>query len=265
MENKWSNEQLCENENDNNDLYEKKSMENRCHMKAWKEAERQRVEEEMRQKAEEEEKQKAEVKAQRRVEAEAQVRTEEVVWAQSSVSGPSKGKQPKVAASRAGGGSSPMLWMRGCWGSVQAQMQAARGHAVNVAEEAGGGGDVTAGWEEEGADEEQDNEEDDNEEAEAEEEHDTLGALTEVAVVVTEMHDMATDRRHAAAESHTQTEQMLGILEEIQGCLDPEFALEEPEVGLEEDFKEEEVAEATEEREALKGWSEEEVEVDESM
>ncbi|KIK77765.1 hypothetical protein PAXRUDRAFT_17280 [Paxillus rubicundulus Ve08.2h10] len=101
---------------------------------------------------------------------------------------------------------------------------------------------------------------------EAEEDHDALGVLTEVLVaVVMEMWDMATDRRCAAAESHTQTEQMLGILEEIQGCLDLEFAPEEPEVGSEEEFDVEEVAEVAEEREVLKGWSKEEAEVDESV
>ncbi|KIK91744.1 hypothetical protein PAXRUDRAFT_13623 [Paxillus rubicundulus Ve08.2h10] len=45
----------------------------------------------------------------------------------------------------------------------------------------------------------------------------------------------------------------------------PEFTLEEPEVGSEEEFNKEEVAEAAEEREALKGWNEEEAEVDESI
>ncbi|KIK78114.1 hypothetical protein PAXRUDRAFT_17057 [Paxillus rubicundulus Ve08.2h10] len=81
---------------------------------------------------------------------------------------------------------------------------------------------------------------DDNKE---EEDHDTLGTLTEVlTAVVVEMWNMA-------AESCAQVERVLGTLEEIWGCLDPE----EPEEGSEEEFEEEEVAEAAEEREALKG------------
>ncbi|KIK76137.1 hypothetical protein PAXRUDRAFT_18420 [Paxillus rubicundulus Ve08.2h10] len=63
-------------------------------------------------------------------------------------------------------------------------------------------------------------------------------------------------------ESHAQMERVLGTLEEIQGCLDPEFA---PEEGSEENFEEEEVAEVAEEKEALKGRNEEEAEVDESV
>ncbi|KIK79794.1 hypothetical protein PAXRUDRAFT_16133 [Paxillus rubicundulus Ve08.2h10] len=120
---KWSDEQLCKNKDDNDDLYEKKSVECRHCMKVQKEVECQRAEEEMRQKAEEQVKQKAEVKAQRRAEVEAKACTEEVVQAQSSVLGPSKGKQPKATASGATevveqAGPSPMLWMPGCWGSV---------------------------------------------------------------------------------------------------------------------------------------------------
>ncbi|KIK99023.1 hypothetical protein PAXRUDRAFT_9169 [Paxillus rubicundulus Ve08.2h10] len=119
---KWSNDQLHEHEDNKDELYKRKSTEHMHRMKAWKEAEHQRVEEEMRRKAEEEAKQKVEVKAQRRVEAEVKAHAEEVAWAQSSVSGPSKGKQPKAAASgghRAGGGPSPMLWVLRCWGSMQ--------------------------------------------------------------------------------------------------------------------------------------------------
>ncbi|KIK81336.1 hypothetical protein PAXRUDRAFT_15287 [Paxillus rubicundulus Ve08.2h10] len=228
-------------------------------MKVQKEVECQRAEEEMRQKVEEEArqnveeeaKQKAEVEAWRRVETKVKVKvkvcTEEVMQAQSLVLGPSKGKQPKVAASgvaEQAGGLAPCY---GCSGA--GVMQAAGGHAVNMVEEAGGG-DVTMGWEEEGVD---------TESKEAEEEHDTLGVLTEIlAAVVTEMRDMAMDRRCVTVESHAQTERMLGILEEIWGCLDLEFTPEE-------EFNKEEVAEVAEEREALKGWSEEEVEVDESV
>ncbi|KIK76534.1 hypothetical protein PAXRUDRAFT_18139 [Paxillus rubicundulus Ve08.2h10] len=78
-----------------------------------------------------------------------------------------------------------------------------------------------------------------------------------LVVVVVEMQNMAMDRRHMAVESHAQMERMLGTLDFLQGCLDPEFTLEE---GSEEDFEEEEVAEAAKEREALKGQSEEEAE-----
>ncbi|KIK77495.1 hypothetical protein PAXRUDRAFT_166672 [Paxillus rubicundulus Ve08.2h10] len=80
---RWSDEQLCENDDDDDKLYERKSAECRCCIKVQKEAEHQRVEEEMRWKAEEEAKQKAEVEAQRRAEA----RAEEVVQAQQSSRG----------------------------------------------------------------------------------------------------------------------------------------------------------------------------------
>ncbi|KIK71963.1 hypothetical protein PAXRUDRAFT_22575 [Paxillus rubicundulus Ve08.2h10] len=107
-----------------------------------------------------------------------------------------------------------------------------------------------------------DDEDEDAEDCEAEENCDALSVLTEVlSAMVGEMWNMATDRRRVAAESHAQMERVLGTLEEIQGCLDPEFA---PEEGSEENFEEEEVAEAVEEKEALKGQNEEEVEVDES-
>ncbi|KIK74599.1 hypothetical protein PAXRUDRAFT_19709 [Paxillus rubicundulus Ve08.2h10] len=43
---KWSNEQLCEHDDDEDDLYKRKSTECRCHMKAQKEVEHQRAEEE---------------------------------------------------------------------------------------------------------------------------------------------------------------------------------------------------------------------------
>ncbi|KIK99310.1 hypothetical protein PAXRUDRAFT_8939 [Paxillus rubicundulus Ve08.2h10] len=250
---KWSNEQLCENKDDDDDLYKKKK-------------------EVARQKAEEVAKQKAEVEAQRRAEAEAKVHAEEVMQTQSLVLGPSKGKQPKAAASRAAevgeqvGGLAPCY---GCSGAgVSCEMRMAGGDMQQMQQRKQE--ELMLSWARKKkawmqslvADEDDDNEY----EEEAEEEHDTLGVLTEVlAVVVMEMWDMATDRRHAAAESQAQTERMLGILEEIRGCLDPEFAPEDPEVGSEEDFKEEEVAEAAEEREALKGQSEEEAEVDESV
>ncbi|KIK80956.1 hypothetical protein PAXRUDRAFT_15508 [Paxillus rubicundulus Ve08.2h10] len=178
---KWSNEQLCKNDDDDDDLYKKKSAECRHCMKVRKEAERQMAEEVARQKVEEEAKWKAEVEAQR-AEAEAKACTEEVMQAQRSVSGPSKGKQPKAAAS----------------GAAEARKKKAQTQSP-VADK-----DVNDKYEEEAEDEE------------AEEEHDALGMLTEVlVVVVTEMQDMAMDRRHVAVESHAQMEQMLGILEEI--------------------------------------------------
>ncbi|KIK97160.1 hypothetical protein PAXRUDRAFT_10339 [Paxillus rubicundulus Ve08.2h10] len=286
---KWSDEQLHKNEDDNDNLYKKKSAE---HRRLRKEAEHWVAEEVAKWKAEEVAKRKAEVEAQRRAEAEAKVRAEEVARVQSLVSGPFKGKQPKAAASRAVevreqvGGLAPCY---GCSGAgVSCEMRTARGskarlcnHCRRLKHKCERPGDTQqtqqrkqeelmspwAGkkkaWMQSPV---VDKDDDDEYKEEAGEEHDMLGTLTEVlAAVVTEMRDMATDRRRAVAESHAQTEWMLGILEEIQGCLDPEFTPEEPEVGSEEDFKEEEVAEAAEEREALKGWSEEEAEVDESM
>ncbi|KIK80289.1 hypothetical protein PAXRUDRAFT_15865 [Paxillus rubicundulus Ve08.2h10] len=238
---KWSNEQLHKNEDDDNNLYEKKSAEHRCHMKAQKEAEHRRAEEEMRQKAEEEAKRKAE----------------------SSVSGPSKGKQPKAAVSRAtevmeqAGG---LALCYGCLGAgVVCEMKTTGGDMQSMRRRKQEelilpwAGKKKAWTQSPVVDNNNNNEyEEKMEDEEAEEECDALVTLTEVlAVVVTEMWNIATDRRC--------------ILEEIQGCLDLEFTPQKPEVGSEEDFKEEEVAEAVEEREALKGWSEEEAEVDESM
>ncbi|KAF9220566.1 hypothetical protein BS17DRAFT_820404 [Gyrodon lividus] len=66
-------------------------------------------------------------------------------------------------------------------------------------------------------------------------------------------------------ESHVQMECMLGTLEEIQECLNPEFALEEPEGGSEEEYEEEEVAEAAMERERWKAQSGEELEVEKEV
>ncbi|KIK71968.1 hypothetical protein PAXRUDRAFT_800575, partial [Paxillus rubicundulus Ve08.2h10] len=58
---KWSDEQLRENEDDDNELFEKKSAERRRRMKVRKEAEQRMAEEAARRKAEEEAKRKAEV------------------------------------------------------------------------------------------------------------------------------------------------------------------------------------------------------------
>ncbi|KIK85509.1 hypothetical protein PAXRUDRAFT_14518 [Paxillus rubicundulus Ve08.2h10] len=275
---KWNDEQLCEHEDDDDELFEKASAECRHHMKVRKEVEHWRTEEVARQEAEEEEKQKVEVEAQRRVEVEAKACAEAELGL-----GPFQGQAAKGGSEwsgggcRAGGGPSPMLWMLGYWGIVQDE----DGWRCEWP------GDTHSTWRRKQeelmlpwagkkqawtqslvVDEDKDGDEEYKEEVdeEAEEECDALCVLTEVLVaVVTEMQDMAMDRRYAAVESHAQMEQMLGILEEIWGCLDPEFAPEESEVGLEEEFAEEEVAQVAKEREALKGQSKEEVEVDKSV
>ncbi|KIK72001.1 hypothetical protein PAXRUDRAFT_22523, partial [Paxillus rubicundulus Ve08.2h10] len=171
-----------------------------------------------------EEKRKAEEEAKRKAEAEAKVRAEEVVRAQqSSVAGPAKGKQPKAAASGAGRGSSPVLWVLGRQGGVrdeggreqQGEVPSRRRKREEVMSPRAGKKKArtkspTA------------------EDGEAEENRDALGALAEVlSAMVGEMRNMAADRRHAAEESHAQMERVLGTLEEIQGYLDPEFVLEE--------------------------------------
>ncbi|KIK81192.1 hypothetical protein PAXRUDRAFT_15376 [Paxillus rubicundulus Ve08.2h10] len=194
-------------------------------MKAQKEAEHQRAEEEVRQKAEDEAKHKVEVEARRRVEVDAKAHAEEVVWVQCD--------RP---------GDVQSLWWRK---QEEAMLPQARKKKAQMKSPVA------------------DEEEEDMEDSKAEENHDVLGALTEVlSVVVGEMWNMDADKRRVAAESHVPMERMLGTLEEIRGCLDPEFT---PEEGLEEDFEEEEVVEAAEEKEALKGWSKEEAEVDKSV
>ncbi|KIK75762.1 hypothetical protein PAXRUDRAFT_18712 [Paxillus rubicundulus Ve08.2h10] len=288
---KWSDEQLHQNEDNNNKLFEKKNAERRRCMKAWKEAERRMAEEVARQKAAEEAKQKVEVEVQRRAEAEAKAHAE-VVWAQSSALGPSKGKQLRVTASGTAEVVESVGGLAPCYGCLDAgvacKMRAAGSSKAmscdcccrlqNKCEQPG---DAQPSWQRKweevmspraGKKKAQtkspvaDDEEEDAEDCEAEENHDTLSALAEVlSAMVGEMWNMAADRRRMAAESHAQMERVLGTLEEIRGCLDPEFALEELEEGSEEDFEEEEVAEAAEEKEALKGWNEEEAEVDESV
>ncbi|KIK81691.1 hypothetical protein PAXRUDRAFT_15106 [Paxillus rubicundulus Ve08.2h10] len=271
---KWSDEQLRENEVDNDELFEKKSVE----------PEQQAAEEVVRQKAEE--------KAKRKAEAEAKVHAEEVAWVQSSVTGPSKGKQPRAVASKVAevveqaGGLAPCF---GCSDvGAACEMKAAGSSKARSCDrcrqlkhkcERLGDAQPTRQrkWEEAMSPQAgkkkartkilvADNEEDDEDEGEEEEDRDALGALTEVLLaVVAEMRNMAADRRRTAVESRVQVERVLGTLEDIRGCLDPEFVLEEPEGGLEEEFEEEEVVEAAEEREALKGRNEEEAEVDESL
>ncbi|KAF9227612.1 hypothetical protein BS17DRAFT_813528 [Gyrodon lividus] len=210
----WSNEQLHEHEDNDDKLFNKKNAEQQWCMKAWKEVEHQRMEEEARQKAEDE------VEGQRKAKEEARACTEEVVWLQSLVAGPSKGKQPRALMSAVGPTDKKKAWT---WSSV----------ADNA---------------------------EDKEWVEGEGDCDMLGVLMEVLMaIVAEMCNMAVDWRCVAVESHVQMERMLGTLEEIQGCLD----LEELEVGLKEDYEEEEVAEAAAEREGWKAWSGEEEEKEE--
>ncbi|KAF9224241.1 hypothetical protein BS17DRAFT_817144 [Gyrodon lividus] len=89
------------------------------------------------------------------------------------------------------------------------------------------------------AEDKEDKKDEDEEWVKGEDNRDMLGVLTEVlTAMVAEMHNMAVDWRCMAAESCTQMEQMLGTLEEIQGCLDPDFAPEELQAGSEEEYKE---------------------------
>ncbi|KIK74853.1 hypothetical protein PAXRUDRAFT_19479 [Paxillus rubicundulus Ve08.2h10] len=257
---KWSDEQLRENDDDDDELFEKKSVECRCCMKAWKEAERRMAEE---------------VARGGRVGAELGLR-------------PVEGETAEGDGERDRGGCgvcrglSPMLQVLGCQGGVRdeggqeqqgkvvrplsptvEQVRAARGCATILVEEreemmSPRARKKKAQTKSPAAEDD----EEDAEDCEAEENCDALGALAEVlSAMVGEMWNMAADRRRVAAESHAQMERVLGTLEEIRGCLDLEFV---PEEGLEENFKEEEVAGAAEEKEALKGWNEEEEEVDES-
>ncbi|KIK74379.1 hypothetical protein PAXRUDRAFT_19936 [Paxillus rubicundulus Ve08.2h10] len=284
---KWSNKQLHENKDDDDELFEKKSAERRCRTKARKEAE-----EVVRRKAEEEAKRKAEVEAQRRAEAEAKAHTEEVARAQSSTLGPSKGKQPRVMASGTAEVAELVGGLALCYGcsdlGVACEMRAAGSskarlcdHCCRLRNKCERLGDAQPSrrrkWEEVMSPQAgkkkawmkspaAEDDKEDTEDCEAEENHDTLGTLAEVlSAMVGEMQNMAADRRCMAAESHVQMERVLGTLEEIRGCLDPEFVPEELEEGSEENFEEGEVAEAAKEREALKGWNEEEEEVDESV
>ncbi|KIK71946.1 hypothetical protein PAXRUDRAFT_22602 [Paxillus rubicundulus Ve08.2h10] len=201
---KWSNKWLCKHNDDNDKLFEKKSMEHRHCMKVWKEVEHQRVEEEARWKAEEEEKCKVEVEAWRNADVDVKACTEQVAWAQSSVMGLSKGKQPKVVVEVAeqAGGLAPCY---GCLGAGAVCEMKAAGSSKAGKKEAWMQSLVV------------DKEEVDKEE----EDFDMCGALTEVLEgVVVEMQNMA-------VESHAQVERVLGTLEEIQGCLDLEFTCEQ--------------------------------------
>ncbi|KIK73202.1 hypothetical protein PAXRUDRAFT_21118 [Paxillus rubicundulus Ve08.2h10] len=283
---KWSDEQLRENEDDDNELFEKKSAERRCWTKARKEAERWMAEEAVRRKAEEEAKRKAEVEAQRRAEAEAKAHAEEVARAQSLTSGPSKGEQPRVTVSRTVEVVESIGGLAPCYGcsdlGVSCEMRAAGSSKArscyrcrrlrNKCERPGDAQPSQQRKREEvmspragkkKARTKSLTAEDDKEDVEDREAEENRDALAEVlSAMVGEMWNMAADRRRTAAESHAQMERVLGTLEEIRGCLDPEFV---PEEGSEEDFEEGEVAEEAEEREALKGWNEEEEEVDESV
>ncbi|KIK72185.1 hypothetical protein PAXRUDRAFT_22287, partial [Paxillus rubicundulus Ve08.2h10] len=287
---KWSDEQLHENEDNEDELFEKKSAEHRRWTKARKEAEQWMAEEAARRKVEEEAKRKAEVKVQRRAEVEAKACTEEVARVQSLTSGPLKGKQPRVTASGTAEVTESVGGLPPCYGcsdvGVSCEMRVAGSSKArscdrcrrlrNKCERPGDAqpsqrrkreevmspraGKKKARMKSPTAEDD----EEDAEDGEAKENRDALGALAEVlSAMVGEMQNMAADRRRAAEESHAQMERVLGTLEEIQGCLDPEFVLEELEEGSEEDFEEGEVAEAAEEKEALKGQNEEEEEVDE--
>ncbi|KIK81699.1 hypothetical protein PAXRUDRAFT_15102 [Paxillus rubicundulus Ve08.2h10] len=255
---KWSDEQLRENEDDDDELFEKKSAEQA--------------------------KRKAEVEAQRRAEAEAKARAEEVARAQSLTLGPSKGKQPRVTASGTAEVMESVGGLAPCYRcldlGVLCEMRAAGSskarscdHCRRLRNKCEWPGDAQPFWRRKREEVmspragkkkawmKSPTAEDDEEDAE--ENCDALGALTEVlSAMVGEMQNMATDRRRTAAESHAQMERVLGTLEEIQDCLDPEFV---PEKGSEEDFEEGEVAETAEEREALKRRNKEEEEVDESV
>ncbi|KIK75669.1 hypothetical protein PAXRUDRAFT_18796 [Paxillus rubicundulus Ve08.2h10] len=264
---KWSDEQLRENEDEDNKLFEKKSAERRRRTKVQKEAEWRMVEEAA--------KQKAEVEVQRRVEAEAKARAEEVTWAQSLTLGPSKGKQPRVTASGTAEVAELVGGLAPCYGcsdlGVACEMRAAgssKARSCDRCRQLRNKCEQPSRWRkrEEVMSPRARKKKVQTKSPMAEDDEDTeenRDALAEVlSAMVGEMWNMAADRRRAAAESHAQMERVLGALEEIQGCLDPEFV---PEEGLEEDFEEGEVAEVAEEREALKGRNEEEEEVDESV
>ncbi|KIK72983.1 hypothetical protein PAXRUDRAFT_21364 [Paxillus rubicundulus Ve08.2h10] len=281
---KWSDKQLRENDDDDDELFKKKSAERRRRTKARKEAERQMAEEAARQKAEEEVKWKVEVEVQRRAEAEAKARAEEVARAQSLTSGLSKGKQPRVTASGTAEVAESVGGLPPCYGcsdvGVSCEMRAAGSskarscdHCCRLRNKCERPGDAQPSRRRKREEvmspragkkkartkspTAEDNKED------TEENRDALGALVEVlSAMAGEMRNMAADRRRVAEESHAQMERVLGTLEEIRGCLDPEFV---PEEGSEEDFEEGEVAEAAKEKEALKGRNEEEEEVDESV
>ncbi|KIK75729.1 hypothetical protein PAXRUDRAFT_18748, partial [Paxillus rubicundulus Ve08.2h10] len=268
---KWSNEQLHENEDDDDELFEKKSAERRHRTKARKEAEWQMAEEVARRKAEEEAKRKVEVKAQRRAEVEAKACAEEVVRVQSLTSGPLKGKQPRVTVSGTAEVTESVGGLALCYGcsdlGVACEMRAAGSSKARSCDccrrlrnKCERPGDAQPSWrrkQEEVMSPQArkkkvwmkspavEDDEEDAEDCEGEENRDTLAEV--LSAMVGEMRNMATDRRRAVVESHAQMERVLGTLEEIQGCLDPEFIPEEPEEGSEENFEEGEVAEAVKE------------------
>ncbi|KIK72825.1 hypothetical protein PAXRUDRAFT_21540 [Paxillus rubicundulus Ve08.2h10] len=208
---KWSDEQLHENEDDDNELFEKKSAEGGRAADG---------EEAARRKAEEEAKRKAEVEAQRRAEVEVKACAEEVVRAQSLTSGPSKGKQPRVTAS----GTAEVAESMRAAGSSKARSCDHCRRLWNKCERPG-----------------------DAQPSRRRKQEEVMSPRAGKKKVWTKSPTAEDDEEDA---------------EEIRGCLDPEFL---PEEGSEEDFEEGEVAEAAEEREALKGQNEEEEEVDESV
>ncbi|KIK73172.1 hypothetical protein PAXRUDRAFT_21142 [Paxillus rubicundulus Ve08.2h10] len=241
---KWSDKQLHENEDEDDELFEKKSAERRRRTKARKEAERRMAEEAARRKVEEEAKRKAEVEAQRRLRGR---RCSDVgVLCEMRAAGSSKARscdrcrRLRNKCERLGDAQPSWQRKREEVMSPRARKKKARMKSPTVEDH-----------------------EEDAEDHEAEENRDALGTLAEdLSAMVGEMRNMAADRRRTAEESHAQMERVLGTPEEIRGCLDLEFV---PEEGSEEDFEEGEVVEAAEEREVLKGRNEEEEEVDESV
>ncbi|KAF9227494.1 hypothetical protein BS17DRAFT_814388 [Gyrodon lividus] len=183
---------------DNNELFDK-STEWWQQIKAQKEVECRRAEEEARQKAEKEVRQSVEVEAQRKAEAEARVHMEEVVQLQSLVMGPSKGvyewsrarrhqcKQPKGLQT---------TWRRK-WEEV-ASLWASKKKAQM--------------WSLEADKEEEEEEDKDKEWAEGEDNRDVLGTLMEVLVAVVaeyeeeEVAEVATEREEWKAQSGEEDE-----------------------------------------------------------
>ncbi|KIK77686.1 hypothetical protein PAXRUDRAFT_17333 [Paxillus rubicundulus Ve08.2h10] len=251
---KWSDEQLCENEDDNDELFKKKSAERRCRTKAWKEAERRMAEEVVRRKAEEEVKWKAEVEAQRRAEAEAKVRAEEVAWAQvSSVVvnvpltdllgvetelglGPVEGETAKGdgewdrGGRGVGRGLSPVLRVLGRQGGMRDE----------------------GGWEQQG--------EVVQPLSPTAEQVRAAGGCAAILAEEAGGGDVAVGREEEGADEEQEARGCREPCADGEGAGDPRG-----DPGLEENFEEEEVVEAAEEKEALKGWNEEEEEVDESV
>ncbi|KIK77006.1 hypothetical protein PAXRUDRAFT_17791 [Paxillus rubicundulus Ve08.2h10] len=163
----WTDHQLREKNNNDDDLHERKSAEHRRRAKAWKEEVRRKAEEKARRKAEKE--------------------------VQSSVAGPSKGKQRDIAELTATLARCYRCLDVGVACEIQvAEVRAPGRHTANAAEKAGGV-HVTAGREEEGM-----NKEEEDWEWGREENRDTLGTLVEMlALIVEEIQSLlCIDLRH---------------------------------------------------------------------